>query len=332
MTAAPAPRQDGVLRRAAGFCATALLVVLAACADPAPAPSSPPEDRGPFVVVLGVAQDAGYPQAGCRRSCCRPAWEDPARRRRVVSLAVVDPSSSRRWLLDASPDLPEQLHELDALAPTADSPGLHGIFLTHGHVGHYTGLMHLGREVMGARGVPVHVMPRMASFLQNAGPWEQLVRLENIRLHPMEDGRPVVLTAGLSVTPFLVPHRDEYTETVGFRIDGPERSVLYLPDIDKWQRWERSIEELLADVDVAYVDGSFFAGGELPGRDMSEIPHPFVVESMERWSGLPADVRSRVRFLHLNHTNPLLEPSSDASEQLRAAGFRVARQSERIDL
>ncbi len=302
-----------------------LPAVLATCAAPQ-APSTP------YVVVLGVAQDAGYPQAGCRRACCRPAWSDPGRRRHPVSLALVDPASSRRWLLDASPDLPEQLQALDALAPVDASPGLAGIFLTHAHVGHYAGLMHLGREVMGARQVPVHTMPRLANFLQGSGPWSQLVELGNIRLERMDDDRPVQLGPRLRVTPFLVPHRDEYSETVGFRIDGPERSVLYLPDIDKWERWDTPIESLLEDVDVAYVDGSFFADGELPGRDMQEIPHPFVVESMARWSGLPQEVRRRVRFLHMNHTNPLLDPASDASQQVREAGFGVARQGETVPL
>lgn len=304
-----------------------LLVLLgAACADQSPPPSAP------FIIVLGIAQDAGYPQAGCRRACCRAAWDDPARRRHVVSLAVVNPQTSQRWLLDASPDLPQQLHELDRVTPVSDGPGIDGIFLTHGHVGHYTGLMHLGREVMGTRGVPVHVMPRMRMFLTGSGPWSQLVALGNIDLTTMEEGTAVALGPGLRITPFLVPHRDEYTETVGFRIDGPSRSVLYLPDIDKWERWDVAIEELLEEVDVAYLDGSFFDGEELPGRDMSQIPHPFVIDSMRRWAELPEATRARVRFLHMNHTNPLLDPDSDASRAVREAGFRVARQGERVDL
>lgn len=304
-----------------------LLVLLgAACADQAPLPSAP------FIIVLGIAQDAGYPQAGCRRACCRAAWDDPARRRHVVSLAVVNPQTSQRWLLDASPDLPQQLHELDRVTPVSDGPGIDGIFLTHGHVGHYTGLMHLGREVMGTHGVPVHVMPRMRMFLTGSGPWSQLVALGNIDLTTMEEGTAVALGPGLRITPFLVPHRDEYTETVGFRIDGPSRSVLYLPDIDKWERWDVAIEELLEEVDVAYLDGSFFDGEELPGRDMSQIPHPFVIDSMRRWADLPEATRARVRFLHMNHTNPLLDPDSDASRAVREAGFRVARQGERVDL
>ena len=129
----------------------------------------------------------------------------------------------------------------------------------------------------------------------------------------------------------MVPHRDEYSETVGFRIRGPSRTIIYLPDIDKWERWELAIEDLMADADVAYLDGTFFAAEELPGRDMSEIPHPFIVESISRFKSLPAKERNKVRFIHANHTNPI-DPKSDASAAVTAAGHHVAKQGERFGL
>lgn len=280
---------------------------------------------GPFVVVLGIAQDGGAPQAG---SSDHPGWDDPAKRHLVSSLALVDPRTGQRWLFDATPDFPEQLHRLDGIAPAQESPGLAGIFLTHAHIGHYLGLAHLGREVIGARSVPVHAMPRMAGFLRENGPWDQLVELGNVEVREMRERRAVKLAEDLSVTPLLVPHRDEYSETVAFRIDGPERSVLFLPDIDKWGRWETRLEKVLATVDVAYLDGTFFADGELPGRDMSQIPHPFIVETMDRLRELPAAERAKVRFIHLNHTNPALDPKSEASQRIESAGFGVAWEGE----
>lgn len=283
----------------------------------------------PYVVVLGVAQDGGAPQAG---SSDHPGWDDPAKRHLVSSLALVDPRTGKRWLFDATPDFPEQLHRLDEIAPTDERPGLDGIFLTHAHIGHYLGLAHLGREVIGARSVPVHAMPRMAEFLRENGPWSQLVELDNVEIREMKEGRAVKLAEDLSVTPLLVPHRDEFSETVGFRIDGPERSVLFLPDIDKWDRWPTPLEEVLATVDVAYLDGTFFADGELPGRDMSRIPHPFIVETMERLGELPAAERAKVRFIHLNHTNPALDPDGEAARRIERAGFGVAREGEREEL
>ena len=285
---------------------------------------------GPYVVVLGVAQDGGFPQAACRKECCAGAWEDPARRRNVASLGIVDPEGPGRWLIDATPAFPEQLRMLDRFDPPPGGHGISGILLTHAHIGHYAGLIHLGREAMGAWEVPVYAMPRMRRFLSDSGPWDQLVRLKNIDLRSLTAGEPVALSGRITVTPIRVPHREEYTEAIGFRIQGPERAILYVPDIDKWDRWSMSIEEVLAEVDVAYLDGTFFADGELEGRDMSQIPHPFIAETMERLADLDASERAKVRFLHLNHTNPALDPASPESLEIEAAGFRVAVQGERV--
>lgn len=303
-----------------------ILFAVAACTGPGsrgPTPGEPPDDR-PYAVVLGIAQDAGYPQAGMKES---PAWEDPSLRRMAASLGIVDPSSGRRFLIDATPDFKYQLHHLDRLAPVADTPGLDGIFLTHGHVGHYTGLLHLGREVIGAHDVPVYAMPRMNRLLRENAPWELLVRLAAIELRPLAAGEAVELAPGLRVTPFEVPHRDEYTETVGFLVEGPQRALLFLPDIDKWERWDETgerIESWIRRVDVAYLDGTFFADGEVPGRAMAEIPHPFIEESLERFARLPARERRKIRFVHLNRTNPALFSESAAARAVRDAGMSVA--------
>ncbi len=312
-----------------------VLLLLAATALWAGSPgASQSGTTGPYLVVLGVAQDGGYPQAGCRRACCKRAWSDPRRRRAIASLGIVDPASGERWIVDATPDFRDQLRRLDEIAPAPETagPGLAGILLTHGHVGHYAGLIHLGREAMGTRAVPLHVMPRMKKYLSSSGPWDQLVRLGNVMLRPMWDGTAIRLNARLGVTPFLVPHRDEYTETVGFKITGPRNSFLYLPDIDKWEKWRTPIEEMLAGVDAAYLDGTFYAAGEIPGRDMSEIPHPFIVETMKRLAALPASERVKVRFIHLNHTNPALDPTGPAARAIRRAGFNLAVQGERRGL
>ena len=286
---------------------------------------------GPFAVVLGTAQDGGYPQAGCKKDCCKGAWGDAAKRCDVASLGIVDPATSQRWFIECSPSFPRQVRRLDEAHPKLAGK-LDGILLTHAHIGHYAGLIHLGREVMGSKGVPVHAMPRMEKFLRTQGPWSQLVSLKNIQLSPMRDSRAFALNKRLRVTPFLVPHRDEFSETVGFRIDGPSQKILWLPDIDKWEKWKTPLEKALKDVDVAYLDGTFFANGELPGRDMSKIPHPFIAETMRRLKDQPVAVRAKVRFIHLNHTNPAHNPQSTAAKQIRAKGMRVAEKGERMNL
>ena len=279
---------------------------------------------GAYTVVLGIAQDGGLPQAGCRKKCCTSG-----RQANVSSLALVDPASRRWWLFDATPDFRAQLARMAREAPACS---LAGVFLTHAHMGHYTGLAHLGREAMGARGVPVWAMPRMREFLARNGPWDQLVRLSNIEVRSLAADSTVTLGGALAVTPFAVPHRDEYSETVGFRIAGPRGGVVFLPDIDKWERWDRRIEDVLGGVIAAYLDATFFDGTELPGRDMREIPHPFVVESLQRFAPLPAATRARVRFIHLNHTNPALVPASGERLRIERAGMRVAREGERVGL
>jgi pyrroloquinoline quinone biosynthesis protein B len=286
----------------------------------------------PFLIVLGTAQDGGVPQAGDKH---HEAWNDPELKRHAVSLAVVDPKTSQRWILDATPDFREQLHQLDEVFPVDGRPGLAGILLTHAHMGHYTGLMHLGLEAMGARKVPVYAMPRMRDFLAANGPWSQLVNYENIVLEPLADGIRVTLNERISVTPFLVPHRQEYSEVVGFRIDGQRRSVLFIPDIDSWKEWDESgtrVETMIAAVDVAYLDGTFYSGDEIPGRDMSSFPHPRITESMKRFGALPSEERAKIRFIHLNHTNPALEVGGSTHRAIENNGFGVAVEGERIGL
>lgn len=278
----------------------------------------------PHTVVLGIAQDGGLPQAGCRMPCCASG-----RRANVASLALVDPAAKRWWLFDATPDFRAQWARMARAAPACT---LAGVFLTHAHMGHYTGLAHLGREAMGTRGVPVWAMPRMREFLARNGPWDQLVRLRNVELRALAADSAISLGDSLVVTPFAVPHRDEYSETVGYRIAGPRGAVVFLPDIDKWERWDRRIEDVLGDVTAAYLDATFFDDTELPGRDMREIPHPFVVESLQRFAPLPATTRARVRFIHLNHTNPALVPGSAERRRIERAGMRVAVEGERVGL
>lgn len=309
-----------------------LLAASATTASLVSEPGSTAAMQAPYLIVLGIAQDGGAPQAGYP---AEPGWRDPSRRRLATSLAVIDPASGGRWLFDATPDFPEQLQRLDEAAPAQGRPGLSGIFLTHAHIGHYTGLMYLGKEVIGAKDVPVWAMPRMRQFLSDNGPWQQLVKLGNIALEPLVVGEPVLLAPHLRVIPIRVPHRQEYSEVVGFRIEGPAASVLFIPDIDSWTQWDEQgtrIEDEIAKVDVAYLDGTFFANGEIPGRDMSGFPHPFISTSLARFAALPDSERAKIRYIHLNHTNAALWPESDGRQQITRGGSRVAEEGERVSL
>lgn len=285
---------------------------------------------GPYVIVLGVGQDAGVPQMGCDSPFCRRAWADPKLRQWVSSIALVDPDTKGRWIFDATPDLPEQFEFLKAA--TGDrSNTLTGIFLTHAHIGHYTGLMYLGRESMNAKAIPVFAMPRMKQMLEGNAPWSQLVTLKNIDLKILSDREKVDLPDGITVEPFLVPHRDEFSETAGFRISSRSQSLVFIPDIDKWEKWPTGLTDLVRSADHLLIDGTFFADGEI-NRPMSEVPHPFVTETMQLLAGLSRAERSKVHFIHFNHSNPLVQGDQRALRQVRSAGFGVAKLGQRFTL
>ncbi|MCK0130117.1 MBL fold metallo-hydrolase [Flavobacteriaceae bacterium F08102] len=277
----------------------------------------------PYVVVLGVAQDAGYPQINCQKACCKRVYEHPALGRFVSSIAIVDPKHNQSWIFDASPDFKEQIRLLSSHLKKKSLPD--GIFLTHGHIGHYTGLMELGREAMNASNMPVYAMPRMQSYLTTNGPWSQLVALKNIELRALQTTKEIQLNESIKVQPFLVPHRDEFTETVGYIITVNRRKILFIPDIDKWEKWKTPIEELIPKVDLAFLDATFYKNGEID-RDMSLVPHPFVTESMKMFSHLSSRNKAKIHLIHFNHTNPLLIENSKAQQEVKAKGFNIAVQ------
>ncbi|MEM1121092.1 MAG: MBL fold metallo-hydrolase [Bacteroidota bacterium] len=307
-----------------------VLLGLTACQDASNAVSveqyNPP--KIPYLVVLGVAQDAGFPQANCKKDCCKIAWEDLSKRKSVSCIALVEPEQQQAWIFDATPDFKDQLRQLEKLGVQK----IAGIFLTHAHIGHYTGLIHLGHEVMGAKGIPVYAMPRMKTFLTNNGPWSQLVDFGNIKIRVLQANTTVDLGKGLSVTPYLVPHRDEYSETVGYQIRGQQQSAVFIPDIDKWKKWDRSIIEVIKSNNLAFLDGSFYRNGEIFGRDMALIPHPFLVESMDLFQDLATSDKQKVHFIHFNHTNPVLQENSAAQQDVLGRGFSIAQEMQLFSL
>ena len=289
--------------------------------------------NGPTLQVLGTLQDGGAPHIGCNRPCCRNLFLRPATDRKVVCLGTTDTNADGERvgaIFEATPDFPSQLQ---AFQFAQDIPlDRLSVFLTHAHIGHYSGLMFLGREALGAKNVDVWAMPRFRDFLSSNGPWSQLVELGNIRLNSLTELQPVSIGESVLVVPLRVPHRDEYSETVGYRIEGPRKAALFIPDINKWELWERALEEELAKVDYALLDATFYDAEEVGYRDMAEIPHPFMVETMQRLGGLPSTEKTKVHFIHLNHTNPCLDTTSQAYRTVIGSGFHVARFGQTLPL
>ncbi|QKX03781.1 MBL fold metallo-hydrolase [Aquimarina sp. TRL1] len=279
----------------------------------------------PSIVILGTIQDAGSPHIGCKKSCCTSLFDTPDANRKVVSLGVIDPISNKTFLFEATPDITTQLKTLKKLITNRQEEIPDGIFLTHAHIGHYTGLMYLGKEATNAKKAPVYAMPKMKDFLEKNGPWSQLVTNENIQILPLENKKEITLTPAIQVTPFTVPHRDEYSETVGYYITGPNKKALFIPDIDKWEKWDTNIIDAIASVDYAFIDATFFDGEEINNRDISEIPHPFIIESMRTFKGLSTAEKSKVYFIHFNHTNPVINAQSKQAQRVLTQGFNIAQ-------
>ena len=283
-----------------------------------------------YITVLGIAQDGGYPHIGCQKTCCQSIYKGLSKRKSVVSLGLVDKELKGKWIFEATPDLSTQLADLEQNHLKKDNL-IDGVFLTHGHIGHYTGLMYFGKEALGKKGTTVYAMPKMKNYLETSGPWSQLVELENIRIKELQQDSIVDLNSNVKVIPFLVPHRDEYSETVGYKIIGPKKAALFIPDIDKWQKWNRNIVEEVKHVDYAFVDATFFDANEVK-RPSSAIPHPFIIETVSLFESEAIATKNKVIFIHFNHTNPAIESNSVVRKKIEKLGFRFASEGDNYEL
>ena len=285
------------------------------------------EETDVLIKVLGTAQDGGFPQIGCYCKNCLRAREDKRFSRLISSLAILDLREKKYFLLDATPDIRVQsdmAFRRLALSKQGSKSSPHGTLLTHAHIGHYTGLMFFGYEAMSTHKLPVYCSSRMSSFLAENGPWSQLVRLENISSHTLSLEKEFSLTPRISLTPFLVPHRDEYTDTLGFTISGKKKKLLYIPDIQSWDAWRSSIVEEVEKVNIALLDGTFYSSEELPGRNLSQIGHPFIKTSLKILRDVARKGKAKIYFTHLNHSNLALDPEGEARKELEEKGFSTA--------
>ena len=274
--------------------------------------------------ILGVVQDGGLPHLGSNKLCC----ENIEQKRYVTSIMLVNNENNKSYLFDASPDINEQLNFMGDRI----KKDLKGVFLTHAHIGHYTGLMYFGREALNSKLINVYAMPRMKKFLEQNGPWSQLVSLENISINEINSNSKISVDPNVTIQPIEVPHRAEFSETVGYKIYGPNKTVLFIPDIDKWYLWEKSIINEIKQVDYALIDATFYDSEEVNYRDLSEIPHPFVVESMELFDSISDEEKKKIFFIHLNHTNPLLDKDSDQYKFVKDKGYNVAEEGMKLKL
>ena len=283
-----------------------------------------------YITILGTAQDGGFPHIGCQKECCDDFYEGISPKQKVVSLGLIDREAQQKFLFEATPDISTQLADLEKNHLKTNTI-IDGVFMTHAHMGHYAGLLYFGKEALGKKDIPVYAMPKMKEFLSNNGPWSQLVTTQNIVFLDLQKDSIVPLSNALKVTPFLVPHRDEFSETVGYKIEGNTNSALFIPDINKWSLWEKNIVEEVKKVDYAFLDATFFKEGEI-NRPMSEVPHPFIEETIDLFKNESLTTKNKVIFIHFNHTNPALQASSKERKELTLLGYKFATEGQRFKL
>ena len=283
-----------------------------------------------YITILGTAQDGGFPHIGCQKKCCDDFYKGISPKQKVVSLGLIDKEAQQKFLFEATPDISTQLADLEKNHLKTRTI-IDGVFITHAHMGHYTGLLYFGKEALGKKNIPVYAMPKMKNFLINNGPWSQLVTTKNIAFSNLRKDKVVQLNNSLKVTPFLVPHRDEFSETVGYKIEGKNKSALFIPDINKWSLWEKNIVEEVKKVDYAFLDATFFKEGEI-NRPMSEVPHPFIEETVDLFKNESLTTKNKVIFIHFNHTNPALQPISKERNELTLLGYKFATEGKRFEL
>ena len=282
-----------------------------------------------YIYVLGNVQDAGLPHIGCKHEFCKEKFNE-FEEYFTTSIAVIDPLNKKYVLFEATPDLPYQLNYLDKkifkkfLLPES-------VFITHAHIGHYAGLMYFGREALGTKDLMVNVLPKMANFLKTNGPWSQLVEINNIKIQEINFDQKTNYLSNISVIPIKVPHRDEFSETAAYLIIGKNKKALFIPDIDKWEKWDKNLIELVQEFDYLLLDATFYQSAEI-NRDISEIPHPLVSETMNLLKELTQEDKNKVYFIHMNHTNLMLDPESELSKLVISKGFNIARLGQKLYL
>ena len=268
-------------------------------------------------MILGIAQDGGVPHPGCYCDTCQFYWDN-----QIVlspsSLAIID--EKQLHLFDVTRNLDRQLRKVG-------NKNVTDIWLTHGHIGHIDGIGLFGKEVMNLKNVRLHASELMIKLIENTPKWNKLIEDKILIPIQFNSNESMQISENLKITPIRVPHRDELTDTHAFMINGPEKSLLYLPDHDTWEETLNMVQQDsviewfdFLGIEIVLMDGTFWSKNELSRQD--DVPHPPVVESLERLGNVKGK-ELEVFFIHFNHTNPLLIPKSNEIKKLLDSGCKI---------
>ncbi|QEN86561.1 pyrroloquinoline quinone biosynthesis protein PqqB [Labrys sp. KNU-23] len=288
-------------------------------------------------VVLGAAAGGGVPQWNCGCPVCRLAWAGDSRVRPRTQSSIAVSANGADWLLlNASPDIRQQILAVPALQPREfprHSP-IAAVLLTNGDVDHVAGLLGLRER----QAFTLYGTAETLDSLAGNRVFDVLAR-DVVRRRAVLPGQSFEAVPGLTVTLVPVPGKlplwredepmrlgEESEATVGAILAGGSRRIAYIPGCAAVPPWLR---ETIADADLLLFDGTLWEDDEMirhgvgtkTGRRMGHMPIAGPEGSMAALSGLP--VRQRV-FIHLNNTNPVLVEGSPERRAVETAGWQVA--------
>jgi|TARA_B100001741_G_C16551229_1_gene599492 pyrroloquinoline quinone biosynthesis protein B len=285
------------------------------------------------VVVLGISQDGGFPQAGCNLDCCQSVKNNPSLTKHPVSMGIIGSDGSKH-LIEATRDLAWQLNLWDSVE--SNETLLSSLWITHAHHGHIDGLGLFGKEVINAKKLNVHCSESLSKLIKRTPNWNLLVESENIVINSFINSISYTPSpnCGFEIKPIKIPHRAELSDMHAFLIIGPNKNLLFLPDHDTWESTlkfvnMRTIRDWFKaeSIDFALIDGTFWSSNELVGRNQKNVPHPTVSETL-KLIGNKKFEDPVIKFTHLNHTNPLNNKSSNEFLEVKKMGWSVAEEGE----
>ena len=170
--------------------------------------------------------------------------------------------------------------------------------------------------------IDVLAPPGVCGFMENNMPFKELILRKNILLNSITPGQEISIFEDCSIAPFQVPHRPDAITTYAYLIkrNKGQETILYMPDTDEINE---EIVDLAGKCDIAIIDGTFFSREEISTRDINEIPHPFIQDSIKLFTKMG----TRVIFTHINHTNPVNDPVSEASGKVLESRYEIAREN-----
>jgi pyrroloquinoline quinone biosynthesis protein B len=296
-------------------------------------------------IVLGSAAGGGVPQWNCGCRICRLAWAgDPRVAARTQSSLVVSADGERWLLINASPDVRQQIAGAAPLRPRGGprhSP-IEAVLLTNGDVDHVAGLLSMREsQAFALYGTRETLSALAANALLD------VLNPDLVTRHETVFDRPIELLPGLRATLFPVPGKPPLWlegpttvigalsgSTVGVLLEAGGGRLAYVPGCalvdDELVRRLDGVDALLFDGTVFHDDDMLRAGvGTKTGRRMGHVPMRGPGGSIAGLAGL--NVGRRI-FVHINNTNPVLVEGSDERRDVEAAGWTVAHDGLRIDL